>query len=184
MEMEPIYLRAVILFPRFFLFISSFNIFRLQDAARKALQEAFAGKKDPFALDEERRKKRGGGDGGGNGGGGGGGGGGGFNFNFGEFSDGFKKWWGNTLRAVAAVVFFFGFICLFYLWRPLLDLITKVVRFALRLDGNPRAQLAAGPAAQADLSKKDGLGNVEESIISKYGGDDDGESEEETDDEE
>ena len=152
----------------------------MQDAARKALQEAFAGTKDPFALDEERRKKRGGG-GDGNGGGGGGGGSGG-GFNFGEFSDGFKKWLKDTLRAIASVVAFFTFIALFYLWKPLLELSTKVVRIVLRLDGN-RAQVAAGPAAQVDLSKKEGLGNVEESMISKYGAGDDGE-EDETDDEE
>ena len=42
-----------------------------QDAARKALQDAFAGKKDPFKLAEERAKKRGGGGGGGGSGGGG-----------------------------------------------------------------------------------------------------------------
>ena len=39
-----------------------------QDAARKALQDAFKGKKDPFAAAEERAKKRGGGGGGGGGG--------------------------------------------------------------------------------------------------------------------
>lgn len=39
----------------------------LQDAAKKALQEAFQGKKDPFKIEEERRRKQGGGGGGGGG---------------------------------------------------------------------------------------------------------------------
>lgn len=39
----------------------------VQDAARKALQDAFKGKKDPFAAAEERAKKRSGGGGGGGG---------------------------------------------------------------------------------------------------------------------
>lgn len=49
----------------------------------------------------------------------------------------------------------------------------------LRLDGNPRAQLAKQAAApQADLSKQDRLGNVEEAVISKYAAADDDEGEE------
>ncbi len=48
---------------------------------------------------------------------------------------------------------------------PLLQL-----RYVLRLDGNPRVQQAASKQLpQLDLSKTEGLGNVEESIISKYG---------------
>lgn len=99
----------------------------LQDAARKALQEAFQGKKDPFAAEEERRRKEGGGGGGGGGGKGGGGGGSGGGFNFGDFSDGFKKWLSNTARAIAAAALFLGFILLFTLWKPLLDLVSKIV---------------------------------------------------------
>lgn len=45
----------------------------LQDAARKALEDALKGKKDPFAAAEKRAKKYGGGGDGGGGGGGGGG---------------------------------------------------------------------------------------------------------------
>lgn len=90
---------------------------------------------------------------------------------------------------MAAALAFFGAISLFYLWRPAIELITRVVRLVLRLDGNPRAQLASGPAVQADLSKKEGLGNVEEAVISKWGaaeGDEGSEeegSEEESDEE-
>ena len=52
------------------------------------------------------------------------------------------------------------------------------VRSVLRLDGNPRAQLAKQTAApQADLSKQDRLGNVEEAVISKYAAADDDEEE-------
>jgi len=48
----------------------------------------------------------------------------------------------------------------------------------LRLDGNPRAQLAKQSAApQADLSKQERLGNVEEAVISKYAAADDDEEE-------
>lgn len=42
----------------------------------------------------------------------------------------------------------------------------------LRLDANPRAMQAAASRKQLpqlDLSKKEGLGNVEESVIGKYG---------------
>ncbi|KAG7672407.1 hypothetical protein Ndes2526B_g09081 [Nannochloris sp. 'desiccata'] len=140
-----------------------------QDAARKALQEAFAGKKDPFAAEEERRRKEGGG---GNGGGGGGGGGFGGGFNFGDFSDGFKKWLKNTLSALAAALCFFGFIALFLLWKPVLEVLNTIVRTVLRLDGNPRVQMAAGSAATPDFNKKDGLGNVEEAVMSKWAGED------------
>ena len=154
----------------------------MQDAARKALQDAFQGKKDPFAAEEARRlkaEKERGGDGGGGGSGGGGGGGGFGGFNFGEWSDGFRKWLRNTFRAIASALLFLGFISLFYLWRPAIDLLTLIVRTVLRLDGNPRAQLAAGPAAQPDFTKKDGLGNVEEAVMSKWGGEEAGESSEE-----
>lgn len=52
------------------------------------------------------------------------------------------------------------------------------VRSVLRLDGNPRAQLAKQTAApQADLSKQDRLGNVEEAVISKYAAADDDDEE-------
>lgn len=146
----------------------------MQDAARKALQDAFAGKTDPFAVDEKRRKERGGG---GNGGGGGGGGG----FNFQEWSDGFGKWIKNTLRGIAATLAFFAFISVFYLWKPLLDLVSVVVRKVLRLD-NSRMQVASGTAATPDLSKKEHLGNVEEAVINKWAGEDVGGEEDEDED--
>ena len=41
---------------------------------------------------------------------------------------------------------------------------------ALRLDANPRVQMAAGGAATPDFNKKDGLGNVEEAVMSKWAG--------------
>lgn len=152
-----------------------------QDAARKALQDAFKGAKDPFAAEEKRRKERGGGGGGGDGGSGGGFGG----FDFNDFGENFKKWLSSTMRAIAAAILFIGAISLFYLWQPLLTLLTKIVRVVLRLDGNPRAQMAAGPAATPDFTRTEGLGNVESSIISKYGGDADmGADEDEDDDEE
>ena len=44
------------------------------------------------------------------------------------------------------------------------------MRAVLRLDGNPRGQQAGQRSLpQADLSKKEGLGNVEEAVISKWG---------------
>lgn len=78
----------------------------------------------------------------------------------------------NTLSALAAALFFFGFIALFLLWKPVLDLLNTVVRTVLRLDGNPRVQMAAGGAAIPDFNKKDGLGNVEEAVMSKWAGED------------
>lgn len=56
------------------------------------------------------------------------------------------------------------------------------VRYVLRLDGNPRIQQAAQKSVpHLDLKKREGLGNVEESIISKYGDAGEEESEEEDD---
>lgn len=48
----------------------------------------------------------------------------------------------------------------------------------LRLDGNPRAQLASREAAVADFTKTDELGNVEEEVISKWAAGDVGVEEE------
>lgn len=60
------------------------------------------------------------------------------------------------------------------------------VRYVLRLDGSPRAQLSARQVAQPDFTKTEGLGNVEESVIEKWGGEDQGgsDSEEESEEEE
>jgi hypothetical protein len=59
------------------------------------------------------------------------------------------------------------------------------MRTALRLDASPRLQRASQAVAKPDFTKKDGLGNVEEAMIQKYGGGDDEDSEEEyTDDDE
>ena len=44
------------------------------------------------------------------------------------------------------------------------------MRIVLRLDANPRAVQAAKAAPELDLSKKEGLGNVEESVMSKVRG--------------
>lgn len=106
---------------------------RLQDEARRALQDIFKDKVDPFALDEARLQKqlkKSGGDGGSGGGGRGGGGGGAGGFNFGEWSDRFRRWLKTTLRAVAATLLFVGAICMFYLWTPLIALLTKCVSVA------------------------------------------------------
>lgn len=59
---------------------------------------------------------------------------------------------------------------------------TTLVRFILRLDGGGRARLAAGPTAVPDFSKKERLGNVEESVMSKWGADDEDDEEDEGDD--
>lgn len=85
--------------------------FLLQDAARKALQDALKGKKDPFAAAEERALKRSGGSGGGKGGsgggsdkgGGGGGDGGGFGggFDFSGWGDAFRKGAGSLFQTVS-----------------------------------------------------------------------------------
>jgi hypothetical protein len=77
---------------------------------------------------------------------------------------------------VAATLLFVGAISMFYLWKPVSSLVVLVVRTALRLDGNPRAQLAAGEAARPDFSKTEGLGNVEEAVMSKWAGADEGAS--------
>ncbi|GAB4818278.1 hypothetical protein N2152v2_005324 [Parachlorella kessleri] len=160
-----------------------------QDAARKALQDAFKGKKDPFAAAEAKAKQRGGGGGGGGGKGGGGGGGSGGGFNFQEWGDSFRRGLRSAWKTVGAVLLFGAALFVMTLWRPLLSLAVKALRYVLRLDGNPRVQQAASKQLpQLDLSKTEGLGNVEESIISKYGaagaaGDAGSEEEEEEEDE-
>jgi hypothetical protein len=88
------------------------------------------------------------------------------------------------LRGIAATLAFFAVIALFYLWKPFLDLMTALVRFILRLDGGGRARLAAGPTAVPDFSKKERLGNVEESVMSKWGADDEEDEGEYEDDDE
>lgn len=104
-------------------------------------------------------------------GGGGGGGSGGFSFN--DFGDNFIKWFNSALRTIAAVIMFASAISLFYLWKPVSALVVTIIRKILRLDGNPRAQLAGhNHEVRPDFSKKEGLGNVEEAVISKYGGGD------------
>lgn len=142
----------------------------MQDAAQKALQDAFKGKKDPWALDEERARKRGGGNGGGgNGGGGGGGSGGGFSFN--DFGDNFMKWLKGTLKAIAAALCFFGFIIAFTFWEPLLKFMTMLVRTILRLDAR-KAQVTETAPVAADLTNQGELGNVEEAVMSQWAGED------------
>lgn len=148
-----------------------------QEAAQKALQDAFKGKKDPWALDEERSRKRSAGsnDSGGNGGfggGSGGGGGGGFGgFSFNEWGDGFMKWLKGTLKAVAAALCFFGFIIAFTFWEPLLRLMTTIVRAMLRLDARKGQVAETTSATTADLTNTGELGNVEEAVISQWAGD-------------
>jgi hypothetical protein len=158
-----------------------------QEAAQKALQDAFKDKKDPWALDEERAKKRGGGGGGGsgNGGSGGNGGNGGSNnFNFGDWGDGFLKWLRNFLKAFAAAAAFFGFIIAFTFWEPLIKLVVLVFRTVLRLDS--RSGQVEATDAQADLGNTNELGNVEEAVIGQWAGEDhpDVGASEEDDDEE
>eukprot|EP00887_Chlorella_sp_A99_P000705 scaffold5.g705.t1 len=139
-----------------------------EEAARKALQDALAGKKDVFKEAEERARKRsggGGGGGGGSGGGGGGDGGGGFGApDFGDMSRKLLKWLKGVGQTLAAVLAFLGVIAVLSMFQPAVQLLARVVRAVLRLDGAP-----VRPPAQADLSKKEGLGNVEEAVMSKWG---------------
>lgn len=140
-----------------------------QEAAQKALQDAFKDKKDPWALDEERARKKGGNGGGGGGRGGGGGFGGGFSFN--DWGDGFMKWIKGTLKAIAAALCFFGFILAFTFWEPLLRFMTTIVRTVLRLDVRKAQVAETATAADADLTNKGELGHVEEAVISQWAGD-------------
>lgn len=163
-----------------------------QDAARKALQDALKGKKDPFAAAEERALKRSGGSGGGKGGsgggsdkgGGGGGDGGGFGggFDFSGWGDAFRKGAGSLFQTVGTILLFGAALGALTLWKPLITLVTTMVRMTLRLDANPRGHKQ--PTAQVDLSKTDGLGNVEEAVIGKYAAAAEGEESEESEEEE
>ncbi|KAI7844902.1 hypothetical protein COHA_001551 [Chlorella ohadii] len=104
------------------------------------------------------------------------GGGGGFNFS--EWGDNFKRSMTGLFQTVATILLFAAALGALALWKPLLSLLGRLVRSVLRLDGNPRAQLAKQSAApQADLSKQERLGNVEEAVISKYAAADDDEEE-------
>lgn len=103
----------------------------MQDAARQALSSIFAGKKDPWAADEERARKKqgsGGGSGGKGGSGGGRGGNGGFGgFNFSEWGDSFRKGATSFFQTVATILLFAAALGALALWKPLLSLVTTLV---------------------------------------------------------
>jgi hypothetical protein len=134
-----------------------------EDAARKALLDAFKGKEDPFKSMEQRKKKSSGG----GGDGGGGDGGSGNNFDFNEWGDRFKGGLFSFLKTIGTIIAFIAFISAFYLWKPVLKFTIWAMRTALRLDAIPTAQEAS--PLTANLSKKEGLGDIETSIIGKYG---------------
>lgn len=136
-----------------------------EDAARKALLDAFKGKEDPFKSMEQRKKKAS--SGGGGDGGGGDGSGGGNNFDFNEWGDRFKGGLFSFLKTIGTIIAFIAFISAFYLWKPILKFTIWAIRTALRLDAIPTAQEAS--PLTANLSKREGLGDVETSIIGKYG---------------
>lgn len=50
---------------------------------------------------------------------------GGFNFN--EWGDGFKKWARGLLRTLGAVALFLGALFVMTLWRPMLQLLARLV---------------------------------------------------------
>lgn len=76
------------------------------------------------------------------GGGGGGGGSGGGGFNFGDWFDGFKRGASGLLKTIGTILLFAAALGALALWQPLLRLLGRLVRMVLRLDGNPRAQMA------------------------------------------
>lgn len=107
-----------------------------QDAAKKALQEMFQGKKDILAAYDAQPDTGGRGGAGGKGGFGGGGGGGfgGFSGGFSDFGDNARKFFKSLGSTVGALLMFVAVIAVFSLWQPLMGLIVYVVRTALRLD--------------------------------------------------
>ena len=96
-----------------------------------------------------------------------GGGGGGFNWR--EWGDGFRRGASDFFKAVATLLLIGAVMVAVSLWQPLMAFLGALVRAIFRLDAGERAQRARGPPPpQADLGNKEGLGNVEASVISKY----------------
>jgi hypothetical protein len=112
----------------------------------------------------------GGGGGGGSGGGGGGGGSGGGSGGLRGWAEGFGRGLGAGARAVlqtvAAVALFSAVLLGVPLLRPLPGLLSRGVRWVLRLDGRG-SRRGRRPAPQ--LAGMEGLGPAERSVIAKYG---------------
>jgi len=89
---------------------------------------------------------------------------------FNEWGDKFLKWIKATLKAIAAALGFFAFIGTFYFWEPLLKFTVMLVRKVLRLDAH-KSQVSS--QVKPDFSSKEELGNVEEAVISQWGGNED-----------
>ncbi|KFM22727.1 hypothetical protein F751_6758 [Auxenochlorella protothecoides] len=135
-----------------------FNPFRRkdgdqQDAAKKALQDAFQGKKNVFKDAEDLAAKR---------------------ANREEWSGDWRSWLTDArqglvgfIKFVASSTLFVLVLASFALWKPALQSIAKVFRWAFRLDSNPRARLKADEAApEVDLSKSgDELGASRRGIV-------------------
>ncbi len=112
-----------------------YTLHKQQDAAKKALQEMFEGKKDILAAYDAQPDTGGPGGAGGKGRFGGGGGGfGGFSEGFSDFGDNARKFFKSLGSTVGALFMFVGVVAVFSLWQPLMGLIVYVVRTALRLD--------------------------------------------------
>lgn len=140
-----------------------------EDAARKALQDALKGTKDPFVdIDKRRLKKRG--DGGGGDGGGGGGGSGGFNFS--EWGDRFRGTLSGFFKFVAALFILSLVGALLLLGDNVFDIIKLIAGKIFRLEGNPNVVLDVDTnMPMADVRGQLGglLGPMEEYVIDKYG---------------
>eukprot|EP01024_Parvocaulis_polyphysoides_P037457 TRINITY_DN33388_c0_g1_i1.p2 TRINITY_DN33388_c0_g1~~TRINITY_DN33388_c0_g1_i1.p2 ORF type:complete len:210 (+),score=30.19 TRINITY_DN33388_c0_g1_i1:135-764(+) len=139
-----------------------------EGAARKALEEAFKGKRDVLASNDPKLSRfSGGGSGDGKGGGSGGGWFGSFNWN--EFGDGAKKSFGGFFRTIGAILLFafaFGVVAMI---KPTIGFISSVLRNVLRLDGRPQ-RLQYSNMSQSELFSEEGeLGTFEKSVIEKYG---------------
>ena len=152
----------------------------MQDAARAALQDMFKDKSDLLAVYDDA--PGGGGKGKGRSGGGGGGGSGGqggdnwfkgFSFN--------PSSWGRTLlllfkrvgSTLGAVLLFIAAVSAISLWQPLLNSVSSLIRYVLRLGGPGARRAQQAPAPQlAGSAATSGLGSSEQSVMDKYGGED------------
>eukprot|EP00884_Botryococcus_braunii_P009747 jgi/Botrbrau1/18774/Bobra.0386s0092.1 len=156
----------------------SFNPFKdkkKEEAAKKALQDAFQGKGDLLAAYD--RDGGDGGKGGKKGGGGGGGGGGGSGGGW-ELPD--WRGWGSqmggglkkALQTIAAILLFVFVIFSGSLVKPIFGFLSAFIAWGMRLDRGASVRERAVAAATRQLAGTADLGVHERSILAKYGSDD------------
>ena len=91
-----------------------------------------------------------------------------------EWGDGFGNGLKGLLSTLGAIVAFAAAVFVVALWQPVLAYVVSFLRWILRLDGpgRSRGRSAQPPPLEGDDPDAE-IGNLEQRIISKYGGEDD-----------